>query len=59
MSLPFLPNTHERHPSALRRRPVQETMLGGLRGPGVACVAGGRDSHHLQPCLGREAVIEG
>jgi len=48
-SLPFLPDFPESHPCALCGRAVQEAMLGGLRGPGVACVAGGRDSHHLQP----------
>ncbi len=46
-SLPFLPDFLENHPGALRGRAVQEAMLGGLRGPGVTCVVGGRDSHHL------------
>ncbi len=58
-SLPFLLDSPESHPSALRRRAVQEAMLGGLRGPGVACVAGGRDSHHLQPGPSRETLVEG
>ncbi|CAK9201698.1 unnamed protein product [Sphagnum troendelagicum] len=34
-------------------------MLGGLRGPSVACVAGGRDSHQLQPGPSRETLVEG
>jgi len=58
-SLPFLPDSIESHPGAVRGRAVQEAMLGGLRGPGVACVAGGRDSHHLQPGPSRETLVEG
>ncbi len=58
-SLPFLSDSPESHPGALRRRAVQEAMLGGLRGPGVACVASGRDSHHLQPGPSREALVKG
>ncbi len=58
-SLPFLPDSPESHPSTLRGRAVQEAMLGGLRGPGVACVVGGRDSHHLQPGPSRETLVEG
>jgi hypothetical protein len=58
-SLPFLPDSPESHPDALRRKAVQEAMLGGLRGPGVACVAGGRDSHHLQPGPSWETLVEG
>jgi hypothetical protein len=58
-SLPFLPDFPESHLGALRVRAVQEAMLGGLRGPGVACVAGGRDSHHLQPGPSRETLVEG
>jgi len=58
-SLPFLPDFLENHPSALRGRAVQEAMLGGLRGPDVTCVAGGRDSHHLQPGPSRETLVEG
>jgi hypothetical protein len=58
-SLPFLPDSPESHPGALRGRAVQEAMLGGLKGPGVACVASGRDSHHLQPGLSRETLVEG
>jgi len=58
-SLPFLPDSLESHPSTLRGRAVQEAMLGGLRGPGVACVVGGRDSHHLQPGPSRETLVEG
>jgi hypothetical protein len=40
-------------------RAVQEAMLGGLKGPGVTCVAGGRDSHHLQLGPSRETLVEG
>jgi hypothetical protein len=58
-SLPFLPYSPESHPGALCKRAVQEAMLGGLRGPGVACVAGGRDSHHLQSGPNRETLVEG
>jgi len=58
-SLPFLPDFPESHLGVLRRRAVQEAMLGGLRGPGVTCVAGGRDSHHLQPGPSRETLVEG
>ncbi len=58
-SLPFLPDSIESHPGAVRGRAVQEAMLGGLRGLGVACVAGGRDSHHLQPGPSRETLVEG
>ncbi len=58
-SLPFLPDSPESHPGALRGRAVQEAMLGGLRGPSVACVAGGRDFHHLQPGPSRETLVEG
>jgi len=43
----------------LHGRAVQEAMLGGLKGPGVACVADGRDSHHLQPGPSRETLVEG
>jgi len=57
--LPFLPDSPKSHPGALCGRAVQEAMLGGLRGPGVACVVGGRDSHHLQPSPSRETLIEG
>jgi hypothetical protein len=57
--LPFFPDSPESHPGALRRRAVQEAMLGGFRGPDVASVAGGRDSHHLQPGRSRETLIEG
>jgi hypothetical protein len=58
-SFPFLPNSSERAPGALRGRAVQETMLGGLRGPSVTGFAGGRDPHHLQPGSSRETLIEG
>ncbi len=58
-SLPFFPNSPESHPGMLRGRAVQEAMLGGLRGPSVTCVAGGRDSHHLQPGPSRETLVEG
>ncbi len=58
-SLPFLPDSPESHAGALRGRALQEAMLGGLRGLGVACVAGGRDSHHLQPGPSRETLVEG
>jgi hypothetical protein len=58
-SLPFLPYSPESHPGALCKRAVQEAMLGGVRGPGVACVAGGRDSHHLQSGPSRETLVEG
>jgi len=58
-SFPFLPDSPESHPDALRRKAVQEAMLGGLRGPGVACVAGGRDCRHLQPGPSRETLVEG
>jgi hypothetical protein len=58
-SLPFLLDSPESHLSALRGRAIQEAMLGGLRGPGVACVAGGRDSHHLQPGPSWKTLVEG
>ncbi len=58
-SLPFLPDSLESHLGVLCERAVQEAMLGGLRGPDVACVAGGRDSHHLQPGPSRETLVEG
>ncbi len=56
---PFLPDSPESHPGALRKRAVQEAMLGGLKGPGVACVASGRHSHHLQPGPSWETLIKG
>ncbi len=58
-SLPFLPHAPESGPGALSERAVQEAMLGGFSGPGVASVAGGGDSHHLQPCPGQEALVKG
>jgi hypothetical protein len=58
-SLPFLLNAPECRPGALCGRAVQEAMLGGFSGLGVASVAGGGDSHHLHPCPGREALVEG
>jgi len=57
--LPFLPDSPESHLGALCGRVIQEAMLGRLRGPGVPCVTGGRDSHHLQPGPSRETLIEG
>jgi hypothetical protein len=58
-SLSFLPYSLEHTLGVLRGRAVQKAMLGGLRDPGVACVAGGRDSHHLQPGPSWETLVEG
>ncbi len=55
----ILLDSSECAPGALRGRAVQEAMLGRLRDPGVAYVAGGRDPHHLQPGSSRETLIEG
>ncbi len=58
-SFPFLPNSFERAPGALRRRAVQEAVLRGLKSPSIVGVAGGRDPHHLQPGSNRETLVEG
>jgi hypothetical protein len=58
-SFPFLPNSSERTPGALRERAVQEGVLRGLRSPSIASVASGRDPHHLQPGSNRETLVEG
>ncbi|CAK9860965.1 unnamed protein product [Sphagnum jensenii] len=58
-SFPFLPNSSEHTPGALRGRAVQEAVLRGLRSPSIASVAGGRNPHHLQPGPNRETLVEG
>jgi hypothetical protein len=56
---PFFPYSFERALGALSRRVIQEVVLRGFLNPSITDVAGGRDPHHLQPSVGREALIEG
>jgi len=46
---PFVPNAKEGIPNLLNRGAFHETVLGGLRKSLVAALAGGRNSHDLEP----------
>ncbi|CAK9220078.1 unnamed protein product [Sphagnum troendelagicum] len=46
---PFVPNTEVGIPSLLSRGAFHEAVLGGFRESLVTALAGGRDSHDLEP----------
>ncbi len=50
---PFVPNAEEGIPSLLSKGAFHETMLGRLRESLVAALAGGRNSHDLEPSTNR------
>jgi hypothetical protein len=56
---PFLPNAFEGLPSTFSKGAFEEAMLGGLRDPGVANLAGRGDSHTLEPSSDGQTTVEG
>lgn len=55
---PFVPNTTESIPSLLKRGAFHEAMLGRVREPLVATLAGCRDSHNLEPSTNRQPIVK-
>jgi hypothetical protein len=57
-SAPFVPNAEEGIPSLSSQVAFHEAMLGGFRESLVTGLAGGRDSHGLEPRANGESVVE-
>ncbi len=55
---PLVPNAMESIPSLLSKGAFHEAVLGGLREPLVATLAGGRDSHNLEPSTNRQPIVK-
>jgi len=55
---PFVPNAEEGIPSLLSRGAFHEIVLGGLRESLVAALAGGRNSHDLEPNTQQQPIVE-
>ncbi len=55
---PFVPNVEEGIPSLLSKGAFHETVLGGLQESLVAALAGGRNSHDLEPSAYRQSIVK-
>ncbi|CAM6055526.1 unnamed protein product [Sphagnum tenellum] len=55
---PFVPDTEEGIPSLLNMGAFHETVLGGLRESLVAALAGGQNSHDLEPSPYRQSIVK-
>jgi len=55
---PFVPNAEESIPSLLSMGAFHEEVLGGFRESLVAALAGGRDTHNLEPCANQQPIVK-
>ncbi len=55
---PFVPNVEEGIPSMLSRGAFHEIVLGGLQESLVAALAGGRNSHDLEPSTYQQPIVK-